>query len=171
MPRSNHVRFVGQFERHGEAAVGIISPGDVAVVSRDVPRMMLLNCPCGCGDTLVINLDRRAGPAWRVYSRGNKLTLFPSYWRESGCESHFVVWDDRIYWCDWDDESWWRAAPTQIEGKVRAALTDQFISYTQLADRLEEIPWDVLQACNLLVGKGLAEADVSRRKGEFRKRA
>jgi len=142
--------------------------GDAALVQRGMPRMLLIKCPCGCGDTLVINLDQRLGHAWRMYSRDQSLTLFPSYWRDDGCKSHFILWKNRIYWCDWDDDSIW-VNSNDIEKRVLEALPHQYINYEKLAEQLQEIPWDVLQACHALTRKALAEMNHSRRKGEFRR--
>ncbi len=55
-------------------------------------------CPDGCGDTLVINLDDRAGKAWLLDERRGKLSLYPSVWREDGCRSHFILWSDYLIW-------------------------------------------------------------------------
>lgn len=168
MPRANQIRFTGTYSSRDEAAAALKEAGDTALVHRGVPRMLLMRCPCGCGDILVVNLDKRAGPAWRIYQRGKSLTLFPSYWRDSKCESHFVVWSNNIYWCDWDDESLWSSA-SLLEDRVRRALPDHFIHYEQLAEQLDEIPWDVLLACHALVRKGDAIANQPRTKGEFRR--
>src|SRR6266478_332599 len=82
----------------GEASAYLKAPGDAVIVERGRPRLLMLSCPCGCGEELPINLDARAGPAWRLYrNRRTGMSLFPSVWRESGCESHFVVWGDKIF--------------------------------------------------------------------------
>lgn len=87
------------------------SPETIAVVVRGEPRSVIFACPCGCGDVLVINLDRAVGPAWRLRRDSDGLSLFPSVWRTSGCRSHFVVWRSRVWWCRWDDEK----ADTEVE--------------------------------------------------------
>jgi len=168
MSRADKIHFAGTFLSRDEAATSLRAPGDTALVHRGVARMLLMNCPCGCGDALVINLDSRAGPAWRLYRRGDKISLFPSYWRDTKCESHFILWRNRIYWCDWDDESIW-TSPSAIEELVLRELPEHFINYEALAERLQEDPWDVLQACHVLVRKGNAVMNFPRRKGEFRR--
>jgi hypothetical protein len=168
MPRANRIKFTGTFLSRDEAAASLRTPGDTALVHRGVARMLLMNCPCGCGDNLVINLDSRAGPAWRIYRRGEAISLYPSYWRDTKCESHFILWRNIIYWCDWDDESIWSSS-NSIEERVLSALTEHFTNYEDLAEKLEEVPWDVLQACHALVRKGSAVANVPRRKGEFKR--
>ena len=168
MPRANKICFTGKFQGRDDAAASLKSPGDTALVHRGVARMLLMNCPCGCGDVLVINLDSRAGSAWRFYRRGETISLFPSYWRDTKCESHFILWRNIIYWCDWDDESIWTSS-NSIEERVLLALPDHFTNYEDIAEKLEEVPWDVLQACHALVRKGYAVANVLRRKGEFKR--
>lgn len=75
------------------------SSATVAVVDRDGPRSVLFSCPCGCGDIVVINVDRRAGKSWRFREDERGLTLMPSVWRTTGCRSHFVLWHGSVWWC------------------------------------------------------------------------
>ncbi|WP_442869546.1 DUF6527 family protein [Bradyrhizobium sp. CCBAU 11386] len=32
--------------------------------------------------------------------RTNKPTLYPSFWRDGGCGSHFIIWRGQLLWCD-----------------------------------------------------------------------
>jgi hypothetical protein len=167
MPRADKIRLTGVYTSRGEAAESLQIPGDTALVRRGVARILLMNCPCTCGDLLVINLDPRAGPAWRIYRRGAAVSLYPSYWRDTKCQSHFILWRNQIHWCDWDDEWIWTSS-NSIEKRVLELLTDQFVNYENIADKLQEVPWDVLQACRSLVRKGSAVRNTARRSGEFR---
>src|SRR5258708_2177168 len=72
-------------------------PGDGVIVERGRPRWLILACPCGCGSQIPVNLDSRAGPAWRLYRRRSGVTVYPSVWRDSDCESHFIIAHNRIY--------------------------------------------------------------------------
>lgn len=168
MAKAEMLRFLGIFQNRDEAAKVLKSPGDSSLVERGVPRLLLICCPCRCGDTLIINLDARSGPAWRMYRRGSKITLFPSYWRDSGCKSHFILWNNRIHWCNWDDEWLWTESSV-LEEKVLRELTEEYRDYTELAELLGEIPWDVLKACRSLVRKGYAAMRFSESRGEFRR--
>ena len=168
MPRANKIRLTGTFLRRDEAANSLRTSGDTALVHRGVARMLLMDCPCGCGDVLVINLDPRAGPAWRIYRQGEAVSLFPSYWRDTKCESHFILWRNKICWCNWDDDSIWSNS-SSIEERVLQVLPEHFINYEDLAEKLQEVPWDVLQACHALVRKNRAAVNVPRRKGEFKR--
>jgi len=170
MARANQIRVLGTFEYHDEASRALSTPGDAALVHRGVPRGLLVRCPCGCGETLVINLDRRAGKAWRMYERAKSVSLYPSYWRDTGCGSHFIIWGNHIYWCDWEDLYPPSDAPGEVEARVLRVLTEHFAPYEGIADHIGEIPWAVLLACRSLVSKGLAVEKGPRRAGEFRRR-
>ena len=93
-------------QNHHEAREALRhDPMIAAVVMRDRPRSVVFRCPCRCGETLVINLDPGAGRAWRLRSDEHGLTLMPSVWRTTGCQSHFIVWRSGIWWCAYDEES------------------------------------------------------------------
>jgi hypothetical protein len=168
MPRQDRIRYRGVFPNRDEAAAALELPGDVSLVRRGVMRMLLMHCPCGCGDILVINLDSRSGAAWRLYEGKRGLTLYPSYWRDTKCKSHFVLWRNEISWCDWDDETLWQS-PSHIEDKVLREMPEDFVGYEELADQLDEIPWDVLQACYSLARKGYVERTSGSQRVEFRR--
>ena len=140
-------------------------PGEAALVRRGVLRSMVMACPDGCGEMLTVNLDRRAGKAWRLYVEGNDLSLFPSVWRDSGCGSHFILWRSRIYWCDWGDEL--EVPMAEVVVKVRGALGSQLESYMSIAERLDLVPWAVLAACRQLIRGGLALEGKDKLLGHF----
>lgn len=150
--------------------------GDAILVERGRPRWLVISCPCGCGVEHPINLDPRAGAAWRHYiSAPGKLTLFPSVWRETGCKSHYIIWRDRIFLfsgygsTDLD-------APDEVEseelmGAVERALPESgFSAFLDVAEALDEIPWDVLSACRELVRCRRAVEGHGKQRGSFRKR-
>ena len=57
-------------------------------------------CPCGCGETIELNLLKQARPCWAVKEHPDGgVTLSPSVWRQKGCGSHFFVRRGRIMWC------------------------------------------------------------------------
>ena len=100
--------------------------------------------------------------------RHESWSLFPSIDRPSGCLSHFILWRDRILWCDWDDAA---QAPD-----IDAALTERVIEtlhhigptgFVELAEELDEVPWDVLGVCRHLVTTGVLEEQPGRRRGIF----
>ncbi len=71
-------------------------------------RSVVFACPSDCGDLIVLNLDPAAGHAWRVKVSDGHVSLLPSVWRDSGCGSHFILWESEVWWCgigesDYDD--------------------------------------------------------------------
>ena len=170
--RTKEIALLGTVENLDLATPKLNVAGDTVLIHRGRPRMLVMRCPCGCGDNLIINLDNRTGYAWRYYRNRRGLTLYPSYWREDGCRSHFIIWNSHIYWCyGWEsDESDTWSVSDSIEETVLAALQkDHFIKYDELAEQLDLIPWEVLQACRQLVKQGVAISGKGKRSGEFRK--
>ncbi len=56
-----------------------------------------MQCPCGCRDTLFMNLQDGQKPRWTVEDHDDgTATLSPSVWRKVGCRSHFFL--RRGYW-------------------------------------------------------------------------
>ena len=151
------------------------APGDAVVVQRGRPRWLILSCPCGCGAELLINLDPRAGPAWRLYKDARLgYTVYPSIWRDTDCESHFIIWRDTIFLFGREDDYFgWIGTDEEkavLVDAVRLRLNDQPIPYWEIADQLGEIPWAVLQACRELVRRGDARESQGRDRGRFASR-
>lgn len=155
--RVNKISYKGTISNRGDSQELLFNSGDFVIVKRGVPRLLIFRCPCGCGDDLLINLDKRSGPAWRLYSKSKVYSLYPSYWRDTACGSHFIIWNSNIYWCyryNETQENW--AVSKIIENRVLEALDeDEFIHYIDLADNTGLIPWECLQACKQLCEKGL----------------
>ena len=157
MRRAEKISYVGTAGRHSGAARQLTRPGDCAVVHRGRTRSVVMMCPDGCGSVLTINLDRRSGKAWVLYLRKEKLSIFPSYWRTDGCRCHFIVWRDRILWCDSHERVKIPNVSSILRSTVLAQLSvDSYISYEAIANEIDEIPWDVLWSCRSLVRQGLA---------------
>jgi len=58
-------------------------------------------CPCGCGETLHMNLLPDASPRWSLQKHPDgTATLSPSVWRTVGCRSHFFLRGGQVVWCD-----------------------------------------------------------------------
>ena len=146
-------------ERVGEVNSILTTPGEAVLVDRGYIRSIVFVCPDGCGELLTINLDPRAGKAWRLYHNNHGITLFPSVWRDNGCKSHFVVWRDSIFWFGHgDDSNQSKMYETNIdlERKITEKLSIKLRSYLEIADEINEIPWDVLYSCINLVNKNKA---------------
>jgi len=152
------VRFRGEVESRHEADDLLEGPGDIALVYRGRPRSLVIACPDRCGSILTINLDERAGAAWRPYWRAGALTLYPSIWRDTGCEAHFIIRRDRILWCD--DNALEVADfdfDPALEQALLACLDDQPRSAEELAHLVGDSPWDTGRAADKLVAAGHAQ--------------
>lgn len=167
------LRWRGAVGRRSEATTLLTAPGDAVLVERGRPRWLVIACPCGCGEQLPVNLDPRAGPAWRLYRTGSAVTLFPSVWRESGCESHFIIWRDEIllfgrYEEDFAEEP---AADETIALREtvlrRLPVSGTLAPFSEIADALDAIPWDVLTVCRQLVREGVAREGKGKERGAF----
>jgi hypothetical protein len=144
------------------------------LVERGVTRAIVVSCPCGCGEPLPINLDPRAGPAWRLYrERSRGITLFPSVWRESGCRSHFILWRGRFYMIDGQGEDFERTTlSTDVQNAMVKSIQDalpvaKLLPFSQIAEKLNAIPWDVLLICRQLVRAGAAREGKGQQHGCF----
>ncbi len=163
-------------ESRAEVADLLKSPGDAVLIQRGQPRWLLLKCPCGCGEEIPINLDRRAGKAWRLYGGANTpLTLFPSVWRDSGCQSHFIIWRGRILLFGGyvDDVSPSPVHPDLVllcKRVLEGWPPEGWASYVDVADQLGEIPWDVLDACRQLARSGDLVEGRNQQRNAFRRR-
>lgn len=157
MNKSRAIHFKGEAAGHAAAVSKLKAPGDVALDRRGVERSLVMQCPDGCGALLTINLDPRAGKAWRFDQRGGKLSLYPSVWRDDGCEAHFILWRDYLIWGDGGDTYRWH--DEAMVAAVRSKLGDEYTHYTVLADAIGDdvIPWEVSWACQHLVRSGEAE--------------
>jgi len=163
--RAARIDFRGVVEHRHEADDRVAEPGEAALVHRSVDRSLVMACPDGCGEILTVNLDRRTGLAWRLYRDAGAISMYPSVWRTTGCKSHFIVWQSRVYWCDWHDEL--EATSESFEQTVLARLTAVPQQYVDVADQLEAVPWAVLVACNRLKMRGLVQGGAGDERDRF----
>ena len=151
-----------------EARSLLQKPGEAVLIVRGKPRNLALRCPCGCGDFLIINLDPQAGKAWRAYNRKRGLSLYPSIWRETGCESHFIISQNDIWWCDWEEDYNASDFDSQLQQTILPHLcTEKFVPFEEIAAEIDEVPWLVLVACRELVRRGLAREGEGKERGSF----
>jgi hypothetical protein len=163
---ARHSNYKGETEHQSAAASLLREAGDIALVTRGVPRSVVILCPDGCGERITVNLDRRSGPAWRLYNTGGKLTLFPSVWRESGCKAHFILWNDVIYWSGLGNVELSNRA--HLQKRVLESLNGILTPYSEIAAELDEIPWAVLLACRALARSEAVEEGKGPKQGFFR---
>lgn len=74
--------------RNGAALVGSVTD----------PRWLIFDCPCRANHRVMLNLDRRRRPAWRVTGR-RQITIAPSiddHVDKRRC--HFLIVSGRVRW-------------------------------------------------------------------------
>lgn len=173
MTAARSIRFQGTVPTRGDASGHLKAPGDAILIERGRPRLLLLSCPCGCGENFPINLDSRSGPAWRLYGNAHTgWTLFPSVWRETGCKSHFIIWRDKVYlFGRYEEDFESEQQPddvTSLTDAVRNCLSPKvLVPFADIAESLNAIPWDVLTVCRKLVRMGVAKEGKGKRRGWF----
>jgi len=158
-------------------AEGLIEvPGDAVLIERGRPRWLLINCPCGCGETYPVNLDPAAGKAWRIYRNEKQgITIFPSIWRDTGCQAHYIIWRNRFDLFGFDSTEF--GQPEDFKNELvalkptllRHLSTNDYRSFVDIADQIDAIPWDVLRACTELCKAGHATEGVGPNRGTFLK--
>jgi uncharacterized protein DUF6527 len=170
MHKASRLRDRGEVERRHEADALLESSGDFVIVKRGVLRSFVIRCPDGCGDTLTINLDPRSEKAWRFYRKRRQVSLFPSIWRDSGCGSHFIVWNHSILWCGryWNDDD----VPDDdispdLGERILRSCTQRLRHFSDIAEELDEIPWDVSRECHALVAAGVIVEGEGQMRGCF----
>lgn len=170
---ARQLSFLGECEHRDQGDKMLKQPGDAVSIRRGVLRSLLIACPDGCGETIVVNLDPRTGKAWHLDTRGGKLTLYPSVWLESGCESHFIVWRDKLIWFDrFELGNLEPEYDPSLEGKVLRVLeTDRLRSVEDISSQLDEIPWEVSRASRRLVKKGNVVEGTGKHRNCFRRNA
>lgn len=162
-------------ESRGEVTDKLRHPGDAVLIQRGQPRWLLMRCPCGCGEDIPVNIDPRAGKAWRLYHDKYGVSLFPSVWRDTGCESHFIVLRSQIYLFGSDDsESTDRGSDLDVQRLddrvMKAWPATGFIHFVEVADLLSEIPWDVADSCRRLVRAGFMLEGRGQERGMFKRK-
>ena len=69
------------------------------VVGTEKPKWAILQCPCGCGDRIEVNLMRSRSPFWNLELGEQGASLYPSLWRSKAtCGSHFWLRSSQIQW-------------------------------------------------------------------------
>lgn len=60
----------------------------------------IMKCPCGCGDTIYLNIDGQTSPSWKIYGKKKIPSIWPSINRRKGCKAHFFVKNGKIKWAN-----------------------------------------------------------------------
>lgn len=169
------LHFKGTVGGLADASALLTRVGDAAIVTRGRPRLWVMTCPCGCGEQVPVNLDRRAGQAWRLYATDKYgMSLFPSVWRTSGCASHFVIWNDRIWLLGHTEGSFQSETTSDVGVPTADAVLDllprtSFAHFSAVAEQLNIVPWNVLAVCRKLVRSNRATEGSGKQNGYFRR--
>lgn len=69
--------------------------------------LAILRCPCGCNETIQLNLLKAGSVCWTTKIHRNRtVTIRPSIWRTTGCKSHFTIKRGFTGWIrDWEWET------------------------------------------------------------------
>jgi len=97
--RTKHYRAIDRVSNQAEARKVLAARDSLVMVFRGRPRWLSMRCPCGCGDSVSVNLDPQAGENWHLVDDGRKIGVFPSIWRDTGCQSHFILWKNTAHFC------------------------------------------------------------------------
>lgn len=92
--------------RHEIKAVHVASRSDVPdklgnalYIVGDPAKWAVLKCPCGCGDTIDVNLMMSRKPVWRLTFTDGKPSFHPSLWvPKAKCGAHFWIKSGKIIW-------------------------------------------------------------------------
>lgn len=62
-------------------------------------KWLYMKCPCGCEDVLTLALNKKHHPNWILkIDRFNRPNIYPSIWKNDGCESHFWIRKGKLVW-------------------------------------------------------------------------
>jgi len=172
--KQNRLQIKARVSSRGDASSYLQKPGDAVIVERLGPRWLILSCPCGCGAELPVNLDRRAGPAWRLYESPKGISVYPSVRRDTDCESHFIIWRDKIllFGTREDDNSFDEpeAYRDDLIDLVLNVVSERFASTEEISDLIPgSVPWDILRSCRKLCRSGLVIEGRGNLAGHFRR--
>ncbi len=101
------------------------------------------------------------------------MSLYPSVWRESGCESHFIIRRGAVLFVA--TVRWLGLGTGHLDQaflrSVASALKPTPTHYSEIADSINADPWDVLDACRVLERRGKArEENAEGSSGTFSRR-
>ncbi len=69
----------------------------VVGVKNRFAKWAYMKCPSGCGDTIMLSLQRGDDPRWRLTIDEDGLpSLYPSVWKLDGCRSHFILRNGKV---------------------------------------------------------------------------
>jgi hypothetical protein len=91
-------RIVAQVEEADLVPDRLPRRGAVLVGPPGAPKWLALDCPCGTGHRLLVNLDSRRRPTWRLVG-ARPLTIRPSLdVTRDGTRCHFTITCGTVRW-------------------------------------------------------------------------
>jgi hypothetical protein len=91
-------RIVVVVEAADEIPGRLPSHGAVIVGSLQRPKWLAFDCPCRSGHRIMVTLDRKHRPHWRV-ENAKKLSVYPSVdYRGTDRRCHYFVTNGKIRW-------------------------------------------------------------------------
>ena len=57
------------------------------------------NCPCGCGEVVVIPITISFADGWELFIENDHVSLHPSLLQRFACKSHYYIRKGKIVWC------------------------------------------------------------------------
>lgn len=90
-----------------------VKPGEfIQVVFKGTPYWALFRCPCECGATISLSLQKVHKPRWTVEeSKFGRPSVYPSVWQNKDCFSHFWITDGKVHWSNNSGIAPWLADP------------------------------------------------------------
>jgi len=91
---------VARLDSQTEANAALNARQLIIVGSLDRPKWLKFLCPCGCGDTIALNLMESHYPRWRLRVEGPaSISVLPSV-DATKCGSHFWIKSNEVIWAE-----------------------------------------------------------------------
>lgn len=97
---NSYARLQGKYYPcEGEELSGKLANKEVFVCgSLEKNWVIVMICPCGCGDKIYLNTLQSEQPCWKIKHTIKGISISPSIWRTKGCKSHFFLKNGKIIW-------------------------------------------------------------------------
>lgn len=98
--RSARIDKIVVYDRQAELPESISRRTLAVVGSLERPKWAALECPCGTGHRLIVNLSPNHRPAWEITNGAGGLSMSPSIDYDDGDRHcHFWLRRGRVHWC------------------------------------------------------------------------
>jgi len=78
-----------------------LNSGEIVIVGPlERPKWLTFPCPSGCGEPLLLSLNKERRPRWSIQCDWlGRPSISPSVHRTDGCRCHFWLRKGRVEWC------------------------------------------------------------------------